>query len=248
MIIISFDCAIKNLGICCIDYDEKWQDKLTNIYNELINLYEELDKIDIINKDNMVNNIKNIVLKLDYVLNNIIKIIWCNVIDLIPDKKVYNNPIEQSKKLKYILNNLDEQLPLPDLVLIEHQMKINDITRTMSNQIIYHYMDPGNNDISFGIKEYSFNLKNNLTNKLSPDKIKLVGPALKNTIKLYKQGGYENFIVKYANNYTANKNHCDNNFKQFIRLFYPLLKLPKKTNDIADAFMMAFAYIFTYLV
>jgi hypothetical protein len=65
-----------------------------------------------------------------------------NVLDLYPDRKVKTiDKIDTTRRLKTLLCTMDEQLPKPDLVLIEYQMKQNDITRLMSAQILYHYSD-----------------------------------------------------------------------------------------------------------
>ena len=99
MIIFSFDCAIKNLGFCCIEYDDGWRDKISNIIDELYELYRNIPE-----KQVFLNKIKDIFSRIESTLSNIIKLHFANIIDLIPDQKV--GSVKYSEilpKLKYIL-------------------------------------------------------------------------------------------------------------------------------------------------
>jgi hypothetical protein len=210
MYYLSIDVANKSLAISFLEYN-----KLINILpnNNIIN-YQDLIKFN--------NN-----------LNNIIKYYICEVIDLLPNKKVkQTNIIDRSNALKLYLINLKERINdyivqnniLKIILLIELQPSFNDKSRTTFNQIIYEFSN---------YKIY---------------KIKIINPMYKNMIYFKKELHHSNFIKKYANNYLANKNHTKENFIYFLDKYNMKDKLQniKKKNydDIADSFMQIFAYIY----
>ena len=141
-------------------------------------------------------------------------------IDKKKDKK--KNPLgtllERTRGLKILLHLLDSKFSIPDIVLVEYQMKQNDCSKNISSQVLYHYDYP-----------YTH--------------LEVVGPSLKNTISFSEELKYGNFIMKYSN-YTANKKHALANYNYFIKVF-PSNKHDinsKKKDDIADAFIMAYSY------
>lgn len=72
----------------------------------------------------------------------------------------------------------------------------------------------------------------------------LVNPMLKNKICFNKAGHYSLFISKYKNNYTANKQHALQNFKDFELLFDQTIDISNtKKGHIADAFMQIFGFL-----
>jgi len=175
-----------------------------------------------------------------------------NVFNLTPGIKKCSNIKVRTLKTKYLLTTLDKELGKPDIVLIEYQMKQNDISRCMSHQIDYHYsdlvnynfsnnlMDCGSNLITFAVSKYPLKPLNGISKKTI---VEIVGPSIKNSYSFHEDGLYGNFISKYTN-YTANKKHTDWNFKYFLKTFnYEQLKIKNKTNDIADAFMMIYGWL-----
>ncbi len=218
MYFLSIDVANKSLAISFLEYN--------NI------LYKNVNLIKINNNNSQLSNIKDLI-NINNNLNNIIKYYICEVIDLLPNKKVRNCGIlERSNALKEYLialkirieeyiNNLNiSKITL----LIENQPSFNDKSRTAFNQIIYAF---SKNDIY---------------------KIKVMNPMYKNFISFKPELKHYNFIKKYSNNYLANKNHTKENFLYFIDRFNlkSIIKKIKKKNydDIADSFMQIFAYIF----
>lgn len=182
--------------------------------------------IQIINNNN--NSNINKFININKILNNIIHIFYLNVIDLFPDFKVKELDIlQRSNSLKFHINKINSFISNFNfnkiIVCIEYQPSFNDKSRVIFNQLIYEYSN----------------------NKLFD--IQIIHPTLKNTIYFHKQLKHGNFIAKYNNQYTANKNHTKQNFLYFIKLFHlsDLIKHIKKKNidDIADSFIQAIAYI-----
>jgi len=142
-LIASFDAAIQNLGVFYVEYDDEWRSKIHIYVEELNNLYSQIDDLSV---DEFLDSTKNIISRINTFLNSILVIKFFNVIDLIPGTKAQSVPmLERTKRLKYLLKSIDQRMPYPDIVLIEYQMKHNDISRTISNQIAMHYIDEGDN-------------------------------------------------------------------------------------------------------
>lgn len=231
-IIASFDAAILNLGVCYVEFDDEWKSKL-EIYIKKIN-----------NIGNDPQKILDLLKEINTFLDNIIKIIFFNVIDLTNGEKSQNIPmITRTQRLKHLLKSLDNTLPYPDIVLVEYQMKHNDISRTISNQISMWYSDIINDKtIKYAVKNFPINFAPTEKKDVLVD---LVGPTLKNTVSMFDKGSYDNFIVKWSN-YTANKKHTSANFKKFAEVFLPdinLFEINNKIDDIADGFLMIFAWL-----
>ena len=218
MYFLSIDVANKSLAISFLEYN--------NI------LYKNVNLIKINSNNSQLSKIKDLI-NINNNLNNIIKYYICEVIDLLPNKKVRNCGIlERSNALKEYLTTLkiriEEYINSLNIskitLLIENQPSFNDKSRTAFNQIIYAF---SKNDIY---------------------KIKVMNPMYKNFISFKPELKHYNFIKKYSNNYLANKNHTKENFLYFIDRFNlkSIIKKIKKKNydDIADSFMQIFAYIF----
>jgi len=259
MIILSFDSAVNNLGLCCINFDDKYYIKLYSCIWRLIPKIIQLKfllNIKIINTNHKVNslinflhNILTIIKKISCIITNIISIIYINNVNLISKKSAKSTTLlERTTALKSVLNSLDRLLPMPNIILIEYQMRQNYITQSISHQIAYHYANIYDCDISNGlIKNNMINLTshNSLFNKKRT--IYMIPPSLKKSCILAPNGKYSNFIQQWSN-YTANKKQADFNFKYFIQLFnqaecIEILKQFKKTNDIADAFIIIICWL-----
>jgi hypothetical protein len=142
-LIASYDAAIQNLGVCYIEFDDEWRYKVDKYVTELHTLYDNMDEL---SPEDFIKKAVDIITHVNAFLDQIITIKFFNVIDLIPGAKATSVPmLERTKRLKYLLKSIDQRMPSPDIVLIEYQMKQNDISRTISNQIAMHYIDEGDN-------------------------------------------------------------------------------------------------------
>ena len=157
MIIYSFDCAIKNLGFCCIQVDNEWRDKIDKLINEVDNFYDNQPE----SKEEIIKQIYNILKNSDQILSDQFKILYINVFDLVPFNKAKSIKFgDILKRLKYVVYCLEKQLPPPDVVLIEYQMNINDKSRGISRYIEEHFTPIGVDD------ELDNHLNNELDNGL----------------------------------------------------------------------------------
>lgn len=206
MYYLSFDVANKSLAVSFINYDLDYKKKFNNI-----------DKNNIIEYISNVNNI----------LNNIVNYIYCDVIDLIPNKKIKDTTIqERTLSLKLALQNIKkivtDYCDTDVMVIIEYQMCQNYNANAIYNQIIYEFIEDKYN-------------------------IFIIRPSYKNKIYFSKELEYSQFICKYNNNYSANKAHTKANFLYFLDKYNMLdmIKNIKKKNidDLADSFIQIFAYI-----
>ena len=217
MRILSFDSATENLGVCVINYDEQWDEKIKLIIQRLYDFYDELN----INSD-WKQTLRCILYDANNILESVISIEYAQAINCTNGKKVTDmTAIERTINLKKYLTGPDFKPDFkPDVVLIEHQMKPNDISRINSMQIAYHFAD------------------------ICP--VYIVDPGCKNKYSFSNDTRYETFITRYTN-YTSNKKHTDANMKYFVKLMnsnmLDNIAKGQKTNDIADAFMQAVAWL-----
>ena len=168
--------------------------------------------------------------KISDLLDSLINLIFLDVTDLIPGKKIKDvTPLLKASRLKGYLSYIDNTY-LKNIqcykVLIEYQMGPNFKSNSIGAQILYHYANESNS-----FKE-----------------VEIIGPSLKNKLNFDKIHTYEFFIKKYAKTYTANKKHTEANMLYWLKKynFYHLLDTIKsnKLDDIADAFMMSLAWLF----
>ena len=219
MFYLSIDVANKSLAISFIKYIKLKHLKILS--NETTDITETTKLKTLMNFNKQLNE------SISYYI--------CEVIDLIPNKKVKNtSQLERTTALKAYLQKLQERINdyinqfniIKITVLVELQPSFNDKSRAAFNQIIYEFSN------------------------LPIFKIKIMNASYKNTISLNKNLTYSNFIKKYSNNYLANKNHCKENLLYFLKSFnlLHLIKDIKKKNydDIADSFMQMIAYIYIF--
>ena len=224
MYIIGFDIAVKSLAVSIIEFNNNWDHDLAMLKQHFFT--------DILDKT-IIQTCQKILIfldKLEDLLNNLIKLIFIDVVDLIPNQKVKNTtPIERALKLKEYLYKLDNDHKhiLTDncKILLEYQMGPNDKSRTIFSQILYHY-----SDISV--------TKN----------IEIVGPSLKNKININKNTSFGDFYKKYTKTYDANKKHSICNMLQWLKnnnMEHMIKNIQKKNlDDVADAFNMSLAWLF----
>lgn len=244
--IYSFDCAIKNLGVCCISINTEWEKEISALTAQLYELYNSDCK-----RDEFLSKALVLVKQIDYVLESRFKLEWANVIDLIPGKKVAEVPFNTIlKKLKYILHFLNKTLPAANYVLIEHQMSINDKARGVSRYIEEYYtpLQELDSEVTIGLEKYGLNITPLTEKELKANTAELfiVQPSLKNSHQIdpSDKGAYSTYIEKYTN-YTANKKHTTHNFVYYMNSMgkaEEIADINNKLNDIADAFMMAYAW------
>lgn len=238
MFIIGIDVATKSLAISVIKY------KSNKIVQEEMNLaienYKSYKKIFINNKSckNPNDSLNNLLKKYQELLECInsllcpIEILFVDVKDLIPDKKLKDtNILERTNNLRDYLNDIDKKIselniPIKNLdILIEYQMGPNDKSRVISSQLLYHF------------------------SKYSSANIELVGPSLKNSIffKNNEESHYSKFLEKYSTNYSANKAHSKYLFLELLKNIgkNEIISNIKKKNidDIADSVLMSISWL-----
>ena len=246
MIIFSFDCAIKNLGFCCIEVNTNWSKQTELIIQEFTQLYSNDDQDSI----NVLDKIHILVKKTDTLVNSIFQIKYMNIFDLAAEGKAKETKLtEIVKRLKYILFCLGNQLPKPDIVLIEYQMNANDKSRGICRYIEEYYLPIGGTDatITYAMPEYPLYASDISAELISETKIYIVPPSLKNSYQIDPsiKGAYQTFIEKCNRSYDANKAHAIYNFVYFLQtrnLSHTIKNIPNKLDDIADAFMQAYSW------
>lgn len=151
----------------------------------------------------------------------------CATVDLapgVPDREVHTIPRIRAV-VNYLQGHIEPVLARwlgPDdtlIVLVEYQMGPNSPARIVEDAVItfYHERD-----------------------------VRLVGPALKNSIALCEEGRYCHFAEKYSKCYDANKAHTLYNFRHFLERTRLTISTPKKLwGHIADAFAQVLGYVAT---
>ena len=259
MYILSFDVASKSLAVSIIKFNENWQADVKQsieILNQTLSTYKHLGQSDKPNIDSFtkicqaslihINNIHNI-------LDTLIQIIYVDVVDLIPGKKIKETDlILRSNRLKGYLNNLDHMIKDFDAcrVLVEYQMGPNNKSNNVFSQILYHYSE---GDLNFANTSDSKNKKHIIKDSPEPKKtpkltIEIVGPSLKNKLNLDKDRPRTYFIEKYAKTYDANKKHSISNMNYFLKTKnaeHMLANIKNKNlDDIADSITMTLAWLY----
>jgi hypothetical protein len=231
MRVIGFDCGIKALGVSIIDFN------ISDAKKKIVIIEEKWKK---------TRKALQMLEEMNELLNNMIKIVYVNVFDLLPSQKVEETTSDlRSSRLKAVLLQLDRFRPF-DEVIIEYQMCPGDKNREIHSKIEYHFASPDNKYCScLSKKSDEDEEKKELCNR---QKIITVKPSLKQKIAIGENGKYSNFIQKYSSNYTANKAHSRYNFLEWIELFgcdVDVCKIKKsKLKDVADATLMVLAHVF----
>lgn len=244
-IIYSFDCAIKNLGFCCIKLSDTYKEEIDILIEEIQQFYDNIPKT----KKETLEKILYILSKANKIMDSIFEIQYINVFDLIPDNKVAQVKFtEILKRLKYVIFCLTKQLPKPDYVLIENQMSVNDKARGISRYIEEYFVPLGCDDntlITYALCKYPL-ISAELPKNIDATKVCIVAPGLKNAFQIdHVDGSYGKFTEKYATNYSANKAHTTHNFKHWLKItgqMNIIENCPNKLDDLSDAFMMAYAW------
>jgi len=225
MIVFSFDCAIKNFGICCVKVNMNWKNEVSIINEQIENIIIDFNNKKI-SSNEFITITKQKLNEINNILNNVFKILFVNKVDISADKCIGT---------KTLLKDL-EKIATPDVVLIENQWCINDKSKAVAHYIEMFYADI---DSSYVIYAIPFDTENRLPEKKTI--IKTIQPSLKNCFDMDKSYTKESF--KKMASYRANKKHSVVNFKYYCQLFKHKINI-KKIDDIADAFMMFYGYYY----
>lgn len=233
---ISFDVANKSLAISIINYTS--DDIINTKLSEAFKVYKKNKSLHLkTNPMSIIQEYATLLQKCNNILKDRIHIEYLNVIDLIPNKKISETTIvERTFLLNKVLNDLKDtiiNLTKNDdfKFLIEYQMGPNDKSRTISSQLLLF------------CSSFMLSLAE------AENRIKLVGPSLKNKLSLQndEKSYHAYYLDKYKTNYAANKNHTKYILKKIISAYGQnnILKDIKKKNidDAADAVCMTIAYI-----
>lgn len=257
-LILSFDAAIHNMGVCLVKYSPHWLNEIADYTKRLRNMQDLFNPI----TPATLTTIENLLIDINHALDSIIRLEWANIYDMFPGDKTKQDSIQRTIRLKALLSHIDTQITQPNLVLTEYQMVQNNTSLQMSNQLLYHYtkVEPlviCSKDVKHvksakhaicGAATLGAPVSEAPASHAIGSRVVIVKPALKNMIAIAPDGDYCNF-VSTKKLYAANKAHTTHNFKYFIELFKIDTKIKNnKLDDLADAFMQAIVYIFMNLI
>jgi hypothetical protein len=261
MRIISYDCAIKSLGVAIIDFDlGKCCGDICTLLDTFIS-EEKLINYSTATAHQLYHRINEFIKLKEMILSTIYNsptILYLNVFDLIPGKKVSEAKQLKTERLhgcltytKLIAESGGKDI---DYVLVEYQMNANDKSREVMNQIKNFY-SPSSFGFSQGSNFFAKKFSKRLIslrlygNDINTVKFKLIKPTLKNTLSFTKELSYSNIcsISNSISTYKCNKIHCRKNLVYYLesRGLSGYLDGVKASNidDVADAFMQAFAWV-----
>lgn len=246
MRVLSIDPATKSLAVSIIDFNTTWIQDIVAIgavNQELIN--REPDPLV------RLSILKDWIAGVDQILNNLVKLKYVNVFDLLPGAKVDTcSTKDKIRRLKgvveyvqFVNNQMDHSAPI-DKVLIEYQMSSNDKSRGIASALTYAFASPDDNFSFHGVHD---NFRREFANRsLQSTDVVIVGPALKGTLHFGDKGNMQRFREKYAGNYAGNKAHSKYNFLKWLAdngATGMIEGIPKaNVDDVADSFMMAYAW------
>ena len=242
--ILSIDCANKSMGVTIgqlIDLDE--------VKKTLISHLKELKS------PTAKFTPKKIMKMMKYLNYSVIpvKMLYCDVIDLLPGKKLKESGVEERTSrlngaLTFICDlNKKNGFPPFDVILLENQMGANDKSKEVCMKCVQYFSKP---DYGFESKTkigQTFKTSQKYVSQPAHPRIFVVNPTYKNNVYFSETGRYEVFLEKYMNLYTANKNHCKYNFLDWIKNTHNehlIDGIPKKNlDDVADSAMQMYAWV-----
>jgi len=247
--LLSFDCADKTLGICCIGWLPKdhIEERLECIRSDLAANSAPADMAKLVGDMLFVKNM------------------W--LFNLLPDSVVRDtDDAVRLGRLKAALGKVRSFINSAGIkvsnIIVEYQMGQNDLSRLISAAIIYEFCDEdngiqmnicGGGEASGTGAGVSANASAKVhANSQANSHIKVVMPAAKNSFHFHQSLSYGVFAAKYKTNKTANKHHTAENFKYFLQLQNSNSRCKKinfdykhaEINHISDAFMQAVYWIF----
>lgn len=230
MIVLSFDCAYRTLGVACIDFDILIHDKCNGILERLKTfgkLYDD-ERTDINERTDeyilrRLDDFKTIIEEFNHIRTHMMQVHYTEVINVIPKqfgcKTKDLSSIERITMLKHVMNDLDKKIAkicCPEVVLIEYQMSANDQSREVSHCIAYHYADKAH--------------------------VESVSPSGKFAVQICGIT-FNEFVAKYASKYTANKAFAI----AIVRALYRMADIPYAdtvaTSHVSDAIIQAVYYL-----
>jgi hypothetical protein len=247
MRILSVDPANKSLAISIIDFNTNWENDLIAIKKKYIQLYD-----DAIGTDNKILVLWERTQKVAFLMESLFSLKYINVFDLLPYQKVDSTTTElRLSRLKGVISyvkKINSSLtPTTNIeqVLVEKQMSQKNME--VSSALIYAFTEP---DFAFlGKGTYITHDKDELESRCllsNSTKVAMVGASLKSKVYFGSNGNIQHFRKKYMGNYTANKAHSKYNFLEWIKekdIMDMIKGIPKKNiDDIADSFIMAYAW------
>ena len=124
----------------CISVDPHYRQRITGYHEQLQDIYKRLGDL---SPEDLAGELLEVVTGLNTTMDSAVEILYYEVFDLIPGTKAAEVDImERTRRLKACLAYVDGAVPSPDVVLIEYQMRQNDISRAVSHQIAMHYETP----------------------------------------------------------------------------------------------------------
>jgi hypothetical protein len=258
MYILSFDVASKSLAVSLILFNDLYKLEIDTIIINMNNIQQLIKSINLTTSYDeiwkILSDLKCLLLKYNFIVDNFATPIFMDVVDLIPGKKLKDTTvITRSNRLKSYLYYIDKliytelknnsyDVSIPIKVLLEYQMGPNDKSRNVCSQILFNYSKNDNIEFkSFNFQHITISEKSDLIYSTE-----IVGPSLKNKINLDKDKDHQFFLTKYANNYDANKKHSSHNFLTWVKkksIENMIKDIPKKNiDDIADSVIMALAW------
>ena len=245
MRILSFDCAYKTLGISYVDIDELLNQKCATTIDNIklaTNMYKIATDA-MYDKHASNNNMEALLNSLQYFkniidffiqsLNNFVKLLYGDVIDVTADipgipKLLKHTTAEQrmyalKKKIAIFDTKINQYAGHIDLVLLEYQMSANSLSREVYQILMYYYIDK--------------------------TRVDHIGSALKQ--QMYVGGiKYDAFIESGSTSaYTANKKFAISLAHAISLISGESLKytIPlSMRSHIADAYTQCFAYLQKY--
>ena len=257
--ILSIDCATKSMGIFVADVvflKEKYVKQAVFLVEICNKLRSRLSSKHDDYVEFTADELKKLLFKarkLNELIEQSIRPIYYDVIDLIPEMKV------NRKNYGVISNRLVGLATFlksfkPDIVLLEEQMSFNDKSNIVCDQLYALFSTSPDYDFK-PIRKKGYEEINSVVDRCVYDvlnshsrEVHLMHSNLKNTVSIDTSVAYSKFIDKYKTLYLANKSHTKHNLLRWIEKTGNtdiVDKIPMTyMDDLADAFMQLFVYAF----
>jgi hypothetical protein len=254
MRILSCDPGTENFGIAVIEYNANWKHDVNNCLDMCLAICKQ--EYDVCVDESkpcdvcILQKLGDELHKLNKIIDSHFRILFEKRVAFCENKSVkkYDQFLERTAILKGILDDVKQSIGTLDYVVIEHQMKQNDITRMLSSQIAMYYIKPSNN-FQYAYSSSDTPSVNDASTNISVTKfpeVVIVNPRLKNMISFDETHNLAYFLSKYTD-YVAGKKHAVNNFILYVEKCQSELssRIDKKKRlcDVADAFMNAYAWV-----
>jgi hypothetical protein len=225
MLINSFDCARRSMGVCQAALT---LEPFVNALG-LINMDEELDK--------KIARMESMVAEIALYLDNIVKITHLAVWDLGAEAV---QAWDVAPLLKARLATLSE----PDVLVYEFQMSQNDKSRMISTMLVYHYADKHIIRMAPAVKN-TIVLARNVTREMFARRCPVVANKICNRARLINaitfpcDLGIQTFLKLYTDPYKANKMHTSALLEWWASVFdVAISHIPAaELDDAADSFV-----------